>query len=399
MAVAAYKSVYYDIAVLGNHEFDHGVDPVYSTIMQTTPALSWIGSNVRFTNAPYGLNISKALNTRGVCWVSALSQETYTTSRPGPNLIIDNVTSSIKSAISTGCNQTKNVIAVTHIGFDEDVALCYAVPELDLVIGGHSHTPLDQGQYPRKVVRPDGSVCWVIQTYAYGRVLGVLDVDFSANGTVLISGDAYIPMDGRIPLDPGTDRMVDYFRNQISYALKRVVGRATATIDGARANCRTKECQMGDLVCDALLAHAATKQGAQICITNGGGLRASIDAGDITVESVVTVLPFSNYHVVLQIPGSTIRSVLENGYSAVGNDAISGRFRQVEGMKVTANCAAPVGSRVISVSVGNAPLVASQMYTLSPTTSCGRAAMVTSGAAQQTSRRPARVWIPSSRTT
>ncbi len=129
---------------------------------------------------------------------------------------------------------------------------------------------------------------------------------------------------------------------------KKVVGVSEGLIDGDRKNCRAKECSMGNLVADASLARVK-EQGITIAIVNGGGLRASIDQGDVSMGEVLTVLPFQNTIATFQIKGSDIKSALENGVSQWEDGA--GRFAQVGGLKYSFDRSKPVGSRVGEVLV------------------------------------------------
>jgi 5'-nucleotidase len=114
---------------------------------------------------------------------------------------------------------------------------------------------------------------------------------------------------------------------------------------------------MGNLVADAMLDRVRD-QGIDIAIQNGGGLRATIDSGDITMGEVLTVLPFQNTLATFQLTGAGIVEALENGVSQVEDGA--GRFPQVSGMRYVWNPEAEPGSRIVSVEVetadGFAPL-------------------------------------------
>ena len=105
---------------------------------------------------------------------------------------------------------------------------------------------------------------------------------------------------------------------------------------------------MGNLLADAILDRVAD-QGANIAFQNGGGVRASIDAGEITVGEVITVLPFSNTLATVQVSGADVIEALENGVSDVENGA--GRFAQVAGLKYSYSLSKPVGDRVSDVMV------------------------------------------------
>jgi 5'-nucleotidase len=127
-----------------------------------------------------------------------------------------------------------------------------------------------------------------------------------------------------------------------------VIGTATALIEGDRNVCRVQECEMGNLVADAQLDRVAD-QGITISIANSGGLRASIDAGEITMGEALTVLPFSNTLATFQLSGADLLASLENGVSQI--EEVAGRFPQVAGLKYTFDTSKPVGERITDVMV------------------------------------------------
>ncbi len=132
-------------------------------------------------------------------------------------------------------------------------------------------------------------------------------------------------------------------------------------LNGARADVRTKETNLGNLLADAML-EKMRPAGAQVAIMNGGGVRTSIDAGPITLGEVLEVQPFGNILTLVTITGAQLKEALENGVSQV--EAVAGRFPQVAGMRYTWNPAAAVGSRIVSVEVGGAALDPAASYRL-----------------------------------
>jgi 5'-nucleotidase len=105
---------------------------------------------------------------------------------------------------------------------------------------------------------------------------------------------------------------------------------------------------MGNLVADAMLDRTKD-QGIQLAIQNGGGLRASIDSGEITMGEVLSVLPFQNTVATFQLSGADVIAALENGVSQIADGA--GRFPQVAGMKYAFDATAEPGSRISDVMV------------------------------------------------
>jgi 2',3'-cyclic-nucleotide 2'-phosphodiesterase (5'-nucleotidase family) len=140
-----------------------------------------------------------------------------------------------------------------------------------------------------------------------------------------------------------------------------VIGKASASIEGS-LKCRSGECQMGDLFCDALLEYGASDVKPQVCITNGGSVNSSINAGDITEEGVYKGFPFPDYTVTLTMPGSTIRAALEHGLNFTSTSG--GGFPQIGGMEVVFRPNATAGTRLTSVKIGGAPLMPSKRYTV-----------------------------------
>lgn len=359
IAIDTINAIGYDVAVLGNHEFNKGPEPVYETVLNT-PNTSWISSNVFFNDSPEGFKTFRKVNAFDICWIGALTKATEEISSPGDTVLITEPLQALNNSLAA-CAQTDNVIAVNHLGYEQDIELCKAIPELDLVIGGHSHTDLAQGLYPTKVEREDGSVCWVITAFAFGRYLGIVDISFEED-VLQFGGDSYLPMDGRLPLDREVAKLIESYSVRLDESIQQVVGVTTAPIDGDRESCRTRECAMGNLVCDAMLDFAGLKQGAVACITNGGGLRASIDAGDVAIEEILTVLPFGNVHTLVTLPGSTIKEALENGFLAVSDPEITGRYPQVSGMTVDVDYTAAAGDRVKRIVIGGEDLVMDEIY-------------------------------------
>jgi len=116
---------------------------------------------------------------------------------------------------------------------------------------------------------------------------------------------------------------------------------------------------MGNLIADAMLDRVRD-QGIEIAIQNGGGIRASIDAGPVTMGEVLTVLPFQNTLSTFYVSGQTVVDALENGVSQMEEGA--GRFPQVAGMTFTVDPAAAAGARISDVRVGGAPIDLAKTY-------------------------------------
>ncbi|MGB0499033.1 MAG: bifunctional metallophosphatase/5'-nucleotidase [Rubricella sp.] len=350
------EAIGYDVMAVGNHEFDDGPS-----------ALADFINAVSFPVVSGNINVSNDSNLAGLVErtvivevggerigiVSALATDTVETSSPGDAVIFSDEIESIQQQVAElEAEGVDKIIALTHVGVNLDIAIAEQVSGVDAVIGGHSHTWFSSSSpdasfgYPYWVSGPDGALVPVVQAYAYSRYVGELTLEFDDAGVVMDAYGDTILLDASVAPDEAIAARVAEMREPIEAVMAEVVGSATAAIDGDRGSCRAGECQMGNLVSDAMLERVRD-QGIQIAIQNGGGLRASIDEGEITMGEVLTVLPFQNTLATFQLPGSAVIAALENGVSRVEDGA--GRFPQVAGIRYTWDAAADPGSRIVSV--------------------------------------------------
>ncbi len=339
-AVEFMNGMGFDVMAVGNHEFDDGPEALAAFIEKAEfPILS---GNIDVTGEPSlkgmvpgTLVIEKGGEKIGI--VSALAEDTVDTSSPGDGVRFIQAEDYLKGAVegleAAGVNK---IIAVTHMGLTRDMEIAAAVPGIDLIIGGHSHTLLSNtqdrasGPYPTIVQDPDRKDVPIVQAYAYGKFLGEIEVTWDDDGNVIKAEGEPILLDASVTPNEAVLARVAELGAPIEELKAMVIGASSAVIDGDRGSCRAGECQMGNLVADAMLDRVKD-QGVQIAIQNGGGLRASIDDGEVTMGEVLTVLPFQNTLSTFQLKGSDVIAALENGVSQVEEGA--GRFPQVAGLK------------------------------------------------------------------
>jgi 5'-nucleotidase len=348
----------FDAMAVGNHEFDDGPDGLADFLDKVSfPVISGnidVSANNRLAGRIQP-HVVLEVGGEKVALVSVLATDTVETSSPGDTVVftdeIEHLTAEVAQLEALGINK---IIALTHVGLPTDIAIAQAVPGIDVIVGGHSHTylsasdPKRGGAYPTWVNGPDETLVPIVQAYAYSKYVGHLEVEFDDAGKVVFASGDTIVLDASVEPDAQIVARVKELAGPIEELKTKVVASSSADIDGARETCRAQECEMGNLVADAMLERVKG-QGVSIAIQNGGGLRASIDAGDVTMGEVLTVLPFQNTLATFEMDGAGIVAALENGVSQIEDGA--GRFPQVSGLKFAFDASADPGARVSDVMV------------------------------------------------
>ena len=252
------------------------------------------------------------------------------------------------------------IIVLSHSGYGVDQKVAAETTGVDVIVGGHTNTLLSntderaEGPYPTMV----GETA-IVQAYAYGKFLGELNVTFDDEGNITKAEGEPLIMDAAVTEDqPTVDRIAEAAK-PLEEIRNRVVAETAEAIDGERGNCRAQECSMGNLVADAMLDRVKD-QGIDVAIANSGGLRASIDAGEVTMGEVLTVLPFQNTLSTFQVTGAQLIEALENGVSQ--HEEGAGRFPQVAGMSFAFDPKAEAGSRISDVMVAGEPIDLEKTY-------------------------------------
>nr|WP_263597038.1 bifunctional 2',3'-cyclic-nucleotide 2'-phosphodiesterase/3'-nucleotidase [Metabacillus idriensis] len=356
----------YDAMTLGNHEFDKGPDVLRAFIEKAKFPI--VSSNVDVSKEAQLSDLVKDpkdyetkkegviypyiildVNGEKVAVYGLTTEDTPEASSPGENIVFNDAVKSSEATIKT-INEKENadkIIALTHLGYNKDLELAEKVEGIDVIIGGHSHTLVDR----LEVIDEDNTPTIVAQVQDYGKFLGKLDVAFNNEGIVVPSESSteLIAIDESIEEDAEAKVLLDEYKEELNSFKDEVVGHAKVALDGKRENVRSKETNLGNLVADGMLAKAKEAKGAQLAITNGGGIRESINEGDITLGEVLTVMPFGNTLFVLDVTGEQIVEALEHGVSAVEEG--KGQFPQVAGVKFSFTKGLPAGERVIDVQV------------------------------------------------
>ncbi|MFB2593923.1 bifunctional UDP-sugar hydrolase/5'-nucleotidase [Paracoccus sp. p4-l81] len=362
------NAIGFDAMAVGNHEFDDGPEGLAGLIGAVDFPVVSGNIDVSQSNVLKGKVSDHAVIEVGgekIGIVSALATDTPETSSPGKAVIFQDDIDSLKGDVAAlQADGVTKIIAVNHVGYLRDQEIAAQVPGLAAVVGGHSHTLLSNdddkaaGPYPTMV----GDVP-VVQAYAYSKYLGHLTLTFDDQGKVTKAEGAPILLDASVTPDPKLAARITEMAKPIEELRNKVVAETAAPIGADRDTCRARECEMGNLVAEAMLDRVRP-QGIQIAIQNGGGLRAAIDQGPVTMGEIYSVLPFQNTLATFQLTGAEVITALENGVSQVEEGA--GRFPQVAGLTFAFDAKAPAGARISDVKVrdgdGFAPIDPAATY-------------------------------------
>jgi 5'-nucleotidase/UDP-sugar diphosphatase len=343
----------YDLFTIGNHEFDEGLQNLADQLKkakfqiisanldcsQYHPMAEMVkpsiikevgGQKIGFVGAdtpdlealclPENLQPLK-LKSKGADWYQPIKQE-------------------VEKLKAEGVNK---IIILSHCGLDKEKEMGKNIPDVDVVIGGHSHSRLDHAEV---FEHPGTGTTLVVQTGSYGRALGELNLAFDKEGRLIFPATNYhlINITDKIYEDADLKSYVEEKQQPLMALRKEILGTAETDFDNRWANF-TWDSPLGDLVADAVY-NAGKKYGATISFENRGGIRARIEKGDITAETVEEMLPFDNRLTVGTVSGDVMLKNLEHSVSYTGG---GGKFFDEHGLKLAYDCKGEPGHRLVFV--------------------------------------------------
>lgn len=373
-----------DAFTFGNHEFDLGNSPNGHQSLASfveNAQFPFLGTNIDFSAdphmAPFETNISLeanpidgriynsiVLNVDGeqIGVFGLTTEDTANIASPG-SVAFSNYIAAAEQAVAefeaAGINK---IIALTHIGYastpavGNDIILANQVDGIDIIVGGHSHTALATPDF----VDAGESPTVIVQAGANADNLGTLNVTFDDAGEIIAYEGALLPVGDYEPDAAALDALapyqaeVDAINNTETGAVASKDLENPRYGDGFDVSVRANETPLGNLVTDAMLAK--TKElypETVIAFQNGGGIRAPIDAGPITVGEVIQVLPFGNNPVIVDLTGYEILELMELSLRAnqrpAGGLEENGGFLHVSGMVYYFDSQRPIGNRVLAM--------------------------------------------------
>ncbi|MCD6159180.1 MAG: 5'-nucleotidase C-terminal domain-containing protein [Kosmotoga sp.] len=294
-----------DAMALGNHEFDNPAEVLAKQM--NWAHFPFLSANIYKDGEPaFTQYVIKEVGDLKVAIIGFTAEETeILEALYAQDYEWKSVVEVAKELVPQLRKQADIVIALVHLGDAEPIKgvnsheLAEQVDGIDVIVDGHSHTLYEK---PEVI---NGTL--VVSAGEWGKYLGKLDLDVE-NGSITFVSYKAIPIKlADITPDFAVSTVLDYFKKLGNEKLDTVVGETKILLEGTRDIIRNQDTNLGHLIADAML----WKTGADLVITNAGGIRASINPGPITYRDVLTVLPFGNTVYIAKLTGEQLMDVLE----------------------------------------------------------------------------------------
>lgn len=348
-AIELMNSTGYDAATVGNHEFDYGYANLKTISAQANFPI--LAANVQYNGATAfdSHTIFTAANGKKIGVFGLETPETATKAHPakiqgvtfvGGQDMMKLAQTEVDTLKAAGCDY---VICLGHLGIDAEstgnrsIDVLNAVTGIDVFLDGHSHSTLDQ---IKAATNGTGKVGNAYLTSTGTKLANVGVVDIAPDGTITTSN---VPLDTLTAENADTAAVIRRIQQQIDADYGAVFAQSEVQLNGEKAQVRTGETNLGDLITDAMLWQAGTLgEKVDAAISNGGGIRASLSVGGLTKKDINTVLPFGNTLYLVKLTGAQLLEALEASTCSLPESI--GAFPQVSGIEYTVNTGAKFSS-------------------------------------------------------
>lgn len=425
----AMNTVCFDTFTPGNHEFDAHDDGLKKFIDFLDQGSCKEKTKVLTANVSFGassplyqtkrIQKSQVFEKDGVKFAIiglTIAKKTKNSSQPNSDtLFADEIETAQKEIDLYKAQGIKNIILQTHVGYDLDQQLAKSLTDVDVIIGGDSHTLLGpdslkkysmtpEGAYPTQLKNKDGHLVCVAQAWQYSYIVGDLNVKFDKNGNIescsgtphVLIGDHFartakdakavsetekqailnqfktdnVPFTVVTPLQKTLDVLKPYQEQKKVFA-QTVIGQATDNLCSRRVPGIQRDINrstLGDacnqnihvdqhggdiqqIIAEAFLQQGKAFFGADISFQNGGGVREDVGTGDVTVGKIYNVLPFKNTLLQLNMTGAEVKATLEDAIDGVVTQNNTGSYPYTGGLRWNVDFTQNYGQRLSHVQV------------------------------------------------
>jgi 5'-nucleotidase/UDP-sugar diphosphatase len=352
-----YNALAYDAGTIGNHEFDRGQQVLADFIAKAKFPIISANIDIAPESPLYGkVRPWHILDVQGekIGVFGLTTPDTAILSSVGDGVKFTDPIAAARNSVQALKQQGINkIIALTHIGFDNDALLAQKVPDIDIIIGAHSHTPvgnIPNANHPYPLVEKNGTKepVLVVTDWEWGKYLGDLSVSFDRAGKLIAWAGKPHALDASIKSNQEFADKLKAYAAPIEALRQKIIGKSLVALDGDRVKMRTSETSLGNLIADAILAKTKGDR-VQVALINAGAIRNGFPLGEITMGNVLEALPFGNSIARIDLTGNQLKASLEHGVSLAEQE--EGRFPQVAGIRFVWDAKLPVGKRVTKVEI------------------------------------------------
>ncbi len=355
-AIKIMNALGYDVMSVGNHEFDYGQAPLLANVAAADFPI--LAANIKKDGedflTPY---VIKEVDGVKVAFFGLLTPDTVFLSHPdnSEGLTYEDPSLVAKEMVETLTPMADVIVALVHLG-DEGTTntstyLANNVTGIDLIVDGHSHSTYPNGELVNETL--------IVSTGSKTANVGVVEMSLKNKEILSVGAKLFTKAQSAdIAEDADVLALVEEIEAENAVIEEEVVASTDVELIGERAFVRTGETNLGNLITAALL----DVSGADFALQNGGGIRASIDVGEITKGEVLTVLPYGNTVRVIELTGADMIAAIENGIDIYPDP--KGAFPHIGGMMVEFDSSREAGSRVVSITVNGTPIDEDATYTL-----------------------------------
>ena len=341
----------FDAMTIGNHEFDWGMD-VFRHLVASSK-FPYLSANIKDERGRYltGVRPYIVIERKKVkiAIIGLTTPEVPYITKPGSlkHIAVDRPEDILPWLIKKAKDEGAVIIIVlSHLGLDADKDLAQKIPGIHVIVGGHSHTALENPMVVENTI--------IVQAGAYGLSLGILKLKIDPDTSRIIwhteEKELEKVMAGKDrQYDKETARIIQAYHCRIQKEYSRIVGETSVPL----VRYHQRESNIGNFICDTM----RKKTGTDIAVINSGAIRNNIPKGRITMEQVFTLLPFDDILVTMKLTGRQILEIMEQ------NAKLEHGILQVSGMEIRCDLSEPLGSRIREVYIGKRALDPEKTYT------------------------------------
>ncbi len=359
----------YDALTIGNHEFDDGISEI-EKMMQKLKAPVVCANAVFPETTPLAQQIKSSVilerNGRKIGIIGALTQDVKIETIHAKEIKLLPLLQTIQAEVDNLKKQQVDIIILlSHIGFNNDKSIAQQINDIDVIVGGHTHTLLSNnpqekeanGSYPTVVQNPNGKPVLIVSTGMGGQHIGNLAVTFNRQGEIKsYTGDTVVVNN---TITPDTTVLMDI--TAIEQKLKDILNEPITSVREPISLTPTEffcsqSCYAGEILTDSLKRIIPN---VDIVILNAGGIRAGLPNGMITFQHLAQTFPFDSYGAIVPLTGEQIQAYLTLGLKKYNPKDRTNAFLQTAGLSYSFN---PQTKQLVSVTINNQPIQDDKIY-------------------------------------